>query len=532
MDDMDLLKEYASRSSESAFATLVSRHIDMVYSVAMRCTGNHHHAEEITQAVFALLAAKAGSLSSGIVLSGWLFHTARLTAANFVRKEIRRTRREQEAFMQSNMQENQTAIWEQIAPLLDDAIADLGEKDRNAVVLRFVNGKDYSEVAAALGTTAQSAQVRVSRAVEKLRKIFSKRGVVLSGVALGGAISANSIQAAPAGLAMTITSAAVQGTALTASTVTLAKGAVSFMAWTKITVGAGLVVLFAYQWHGNNGQARQIASAQENLAQTTREIGLREADISESRRQNIALAEEIRGELSELQRLRVQRQSAAAAAHSAGGKRSASILAAGLEDPAAREALRQTLMNLATNRYSEMVQELNLSPEVAEKFYSMIADAGMSNLDTTKAVNEGKISATDAKQVDFSGALRELLGDEGYAAFGKHSTEFPGRTVVNQLQQQLGDNQLTEDQRQQLLSVIRSEPHTITAALAGDFDIRSLTSEDGLQKRFQQQAEVVRQILDQAANFLTPDQLNALGLMYTNNMNRQRLNGERAFRQF
>jgi hypothetical protein len=431
------------------------------------------------------------------------------------------------------MQENQTVIWEQIAPLLDDAIAALGEKDRNAVVLRFVNGKDYPEVGAALGTTAQSAQVRVSRAVEKLRKTFSKRGVVLSGVALGGAISANSIQAAPAGLSVTITSAAVQGTALTASTLSLGKGAVSFMAWTKITVGAGLVVLLAYQWYGNNSQARQIASAQENLAQTTHEIELREADISERRRQNFALADEIRGQQSELQRLRVERQSAAAAAHSAGDKRSSSsVLAAGLEDPAARAALRQTLMNIATNRYAEMVRELNLSPEAAEKFYSILADAGMSNLDTTKAVNAGKISATEAKPVDFSGALRELLGDEGFAAFWKHTVDFPGRTIVNQLQPQLGDNQLTENQRQQLLSVIRSEPHTITAALAGDFDIRSLTSEEELEKRFQRQAEVVRQILDQAANFLTPDQLNALGMMYTNNMNRQRLNGERAFRQF
>ena len=233
-DDQELLREYASRSSEPAFATLVSRHVDMVYSVALRCVGNHHQAEEITQAVFVVLARKAGSLRRGTVLSGWLFHTARLTTANFIRTETRRARREQEAFMQSHVEENQTEVWQQIAPLLDDAIADLGEKDRNAVVLRFVKGKDYTEVGEVLGASQEAAQVRVSRAVEKLRKIFSKRGVVLSVAALGGAISANSIEAAPVGLAVSATAMAVQSTALTASTLTLAKGTLKFMAWTKL----------------------------------------------------------------------------------------------------------------------------------------------------------------------------------------------------------------------------------------------------------------------------------------------------------
>src|SRR5262245_35133070 len=178
--DMDLLQEYATRNSEPAFATLVSRHINLVYSVAIRRVGNHHHAQEITQAVFVILARKAGSLSRKTVLPGWLFQTARLTAASFLRSETRRARREQEAFMQSYVDEDKSDAWQQIAPLLDDAIAGLDEKDRNAVVLRFLEGKDYVEIGSALGASAEAAQVRVSRAVEKLRKIFGKRGVALS----------------------------------------------------------------------------------------------------------------------------------------------------------------------------------------------------------------------------------------------------------------------------------------------------------------------------------------------------------------
>src|SRR5262252_2703321 len=126
MDDMELLQEYAAHNSEPAFATLVQRHVDMVYSVALRCVGNHHQAEEVTQAVFIVLAKKARSLRRGTILTGWLFQTARLTAANFRRTEIRRARREQEAYMQSNLDEKGTDVWQQIAPLLDDAVAELG----------------------------------------------------------------------------------------------------------------------------------------------------------------------------------------------------------------------------------------------------------------------------------------------------------------------------------------------------------------------------------------------------------------------
>ena len=116
MDDMDLLQDYAARGSEEAFATLVSRHINMVYSVALRHVGNPHNAQEITQAVFIILARKSRALRRETVISGWLFQTARLTAANFLRSETRRTRREQGACMQSSLNDGGDNAWKQIAP--------------------------------------------------------------------------------------------------------------------------------------------------------------------------------------------------------------------------------------------------------------------------------------------------------------------------------------------------------------------------------------------------------------------------------
>ena len=233
-DDIALLREFAATESEAAFAALVERHVNLVYSTALRCVGNAHAAQEITQAVFIILAKKARDLSAKIILSGWLYQTTRLTAANFLRGEIRRQQREQEAYMQSTLNEPDADVWPQIAPLLDDALAKLGAQDRNAIVLRFFENKNFREVGSALGASEDAAKMRVNRALEKLRKIFTKRGVTLSAAIIAGAVSANSVQAAPAGLAATISATAVKGSAIAASTLTLIKGTLKIMAWTKM----------------------------------------------------------------------------------------------------------------------------------------------------------------------------------------------------------------------------------------------------------------------------------------------------------
>ncbi|MGA2869062.1 MAG: sigma-70 family RNA polymerase sigma factor, partial [Verrucomicrobiota bacterium] len=183
------------------------------------------------------------------VLSGWLYKTTRLTAANFLRGEIRRQQREQEAFMQSTLQEPADDLaWRQIAPLLDEALGKLGDRDRNAILLRFFEGKSLAEVGAAAGTSEDAAKMRVNRALEKLRKIFGKRGAAFSVVAIAGAVSANSVHAAPVGLAKAVSALALtKGAAAGGSTLTLAKGALKLMAWSKTqtAIVAGVVVLFA-----------------------------------------------------------------------------------------------------------------------------------------------------------------------------------------------------------------------------------------------------------------------------------------------
>src|SRR5271154_6945155 len=209
LDDLTLLREYAAHDSEAAFAELVSRRVDFVYSAALRQARNPHLAEEITQAVFIILAQKAGRISGKTILTGWLFKTTRFAALAQMRAKLKRSLRtatiEKEFQMQSEIQSAATdEIWNQMSPLLDEALATLGETDRQAVLLRFFENKSLAEVGSHLGTGEDTARKRVARALEKLHRYFNKRGVSSTTAIIAVAISANSVQAAPVTLAKAV----------------------------------------------------------------------------------------------------------------------------------------------------------------------------------------------------------------------------------------------------------------------------------------------------------------------------------------
>ena len=206
-NDLDLLRQYAAEESEEAFTALVNRHLNLVYSAALRQVRSAQLAEEVAQSVFSDLARNAGKLKPDTILTAWLYQVARRTAIDLVRKESRRQFRELTALEMTAM--NSTAAdWTQVEPLLDEAMAALEATDRAAILLRYFENKSLRDVGQTLGTTDDAAQKRVSRAIERLRDFFAKRGVSIGAGGLATVIAGNAVQAAPVGLAAAISSAA------------------------------------------------------------------------------------------------------------------------------------------------------------------------------------------------------------------------------------------------------------------------------------------------------------------------------------
>lgn len=209
--DNELLAHYAKTGSEDAFAELVRRYVNLIYSAALRQVGGDAHlAQDVAQTVFADLARKAGSLSRRQTLSGWLYTSAYFAAAKIARTEHRRRDRE-EKFMREPIHENTAdPDWEKLRPVLDAAMHELKEPDREAILLRFFENHPFAEIGAKLNLNENAARMRVDRALEKLRSVLARRGIT-TGTALAFVISANAIQSAPAHLAATLATASLAG---------------------------------------------------------------------------------------------------------------------------------------------------------------------------------------------------------------------------------------------------------------------------------------------------------------------------------
>ncbi len=212
MSDSDLLRQYAQHGSQEAFATLVSRYLNLVHSAARRQVPSPQQAEEVTQSVFVDLARQAHGLGMDAPLAAWLYLVTRRTAIDTVRRESRRLCREHTASEIAAMKTT-SPDWLEMEPMLDEAMGDLGEADRSALLLRYFENKSLREVGRALGTSEDAAQKRVSRAVEHLRGFFSRRGIAVTAAGVVSNISANAIQTAPAALGVTISATAALSSA-------------------------------------------------------------------------------------------------------------------------------------------------------------------------------------------------------------------------------------------------------------------------------------------------------------------------------
>ncbi len=227
---------------------MVGRHVDLVYSAALRLVGGDAHlAQDVAQGVFTALARRAARLARHASIVGWLYTTTRYTAGNLRRGQHRRLAREQEAYAMNQPTHSSEINWDALQPVLDEAVCALAAADREAVLLRFFQNKSHREVGDALGVGEEAARKRVDRALEKLRAHFARRGVAVSAGVLAGEIGANSVQAAPVGLAATISGGAMVGVENAGLFGILLK-ALSMTTKTKIATAALIMVIALLGW--------------------------------------------------------------------------------------------------------------------------------------------------------------------------------------------------------------------------------------------------------------------------------------------
>ena len=284
MNDIDqqLLQRYTRDRAEDAFAELVRRHLNLVYSAALRQVQSPQLAKDVSQSVFNDLARSAGQLKQDTVLSAWLYEVTRRTSIDFIRQEMRRKMREQAYTEMKLIDAAPDENWREVLPHLDAAMEELDGADRAAVLLRFFENKSLREVGAELGVSDDAARKRIDRAVERLRKGMSQRGVTVTAGGLIVLVSANAVQAAPAGLAITISAAAPLAMATTAAATktivmtTLQKTVVAATAC--IVTGAGIYEVHqARQWRE---QVHVFQQQQEPLDRNIEELTNRLAIVS------------------------------------------------------------------------------------------------------------------------------------------------------------------------------------------------------------------------------------------------------------
>jgi RNA polymerase sigma factor (sigma-70 family) len=305
--DLDLLGRFARENSQEAFSEIVRRHLDLVYSAALRQVRSPQLAEEIAQSVFADLARDAGRISGTGVppvssLTPWLYAVTRRTAIDVVRKESRRQLREQIAIEMTNMNAT-TNDWMQIEPLLDDAMVALDETDRSAILLRYFENKSLHDVGESLKISDDAAQKRVSRAVERLREFFTKRNVTIGASGLVVLISANAVQSAPIALATAISAAVLAGTAVKSSTVMAATKIIAMTTLQKTLLTATVAVLAGagiYEAHQNSLLRYQVQTLRQQPAPLT-------GQVQQLQRERDAAANQLAGLLAENEQLKSNR---------------------------------------------------------------------------------------------------------------------------------------------------------------------------------------------------------------------------------
>jgi len=531
--NLDLLGQYARHNSQDAFAELVKRHVNLVYSAALRQVRSPQLAEEIAQSVFTDLARNAGKLKPDTILTAWLYQVTRRTAVDVIRKESRRQLREQIASEMNAM--NATAPdWTQVEPFLDEAMQTLDDTDQAAVLLRYFENKSFREVGQTLGTSDDAAQKRVSRAIEHLREFFSKANVTIGASGLAVLISANAVQAAPAGLAAAISAAAVlAGTAVQTSAAIAATKTIAMTTLQKtlvtvtVAVLAGAGIYEARQITRLRDQNQTLQQSQAPLAEQNQRLQHEREQLQRERddatNQLAALTDElarVKKNPSEVLKLRsevgVLLQEKAATADQ-------SPMSNATTDPETRKALRDQDKLTMSGYYFALAKRLKLTPEQAEQFNDLLADHLMDNMDLiAQVLHDGKSQAEmrqifSAADTAFEDKVQALLGNDALKQYQDYTRNLASPRFVNSFADSLtGDSATIEDKKSRLIQAMQQATQSALAAAGLPADYQTFPMLNSANIASDEQSVQSLQLLDSifgqtaasASNFLSADELN------------------------
>jgi RNA polymerase sigma factor (sigma-70 family) len=528
-NDHDLLGEFAREHSQDAFTDLVNRHLNLVYSAALRQVRSPQLAEEVSQSVFTELASHAAKLSPDTNLTGWLYQVTRNAAIDVVRREARRQAREQIAFEMSDTN-NTSAGWPEIEPLLDEAMQSLEDADRTALLLRYFENKSLREVGQAIGASEDAAQKRVSRAVDRLREFFSKHKVSVGASGLVALVSANAVQAAPAGLAAVVaTGAAMASTTISTSTAVAITKTVAMTTMQK-TIAVALVAAVVV---GGLYGARRVVNLQDEVLtlkqQQSQEQAALKNQVQELERQlaraTNALAPfsaenetlkkgpnevlKLRGEVGRLRQENVDLGSTSA-------------LSKVTANPEARKMLRDQQKFGMQLIYKSFAQQAKLTPEQTEKLNDLLADHIMADVDHVTTVLRDKpasdqMNALFASQDAVLGEkLQELIGQDGLTQYQEYTKNLLSTLTADQFKGNLtGTDAEKAEKVTQIRQLLQEESQAALtrAGLPPDYQVvpilnfRNIASEQDADSSLKLLEEIYQNATARAVSFLSSQEL-------------------------
>lgn len=469
MDDADLLQRYAVEGAEDAFRLLVERRFGLVYAVALRQVGGDQHlAHDVAQKVFSELARQATALSRHATLSGWLYRAARFTAIDVVRAETRRRAREQEAQLMRELSHPPVVEpdWQNLRPILDDALSVLKERDRDAILLRVVEERSFAEIGRALQLTENTARMCFDRAVEKLRLRLQRRGITSTVSALTLALAHQATAAVPAGLPALVAGEALVGAKLAGSAVAI--GGFSLMSSTKTTGAIAAALAFFAVGIGVNETlaTRRTDAAIAQLAPEIAALQARHAALTHA-----LVRPPSTPSVTAIKTLAAPTAPAASSLDAVSADAITRLnqayeinLRLRTENPEYQQLYDRAGRAGTRLAYTALYRTLALTPAQIETFESIFAKNAGATMDLQGAIKTLGLQPDDPviKEIndrshrEFHQELRALLGPMGYEKFLQERSLASLRSATRDIAENvaLSDTPLTAIQSEQLTSIL------------------------------------------------------------------------------